>query len=87
MIIDRQKEQIRQQQETMVLLVGDPLHLWKALRRHFQLHPMMIFEDLPFAPDFKLAKKILSLGLYLIDTSAAGKMKNVYSTLKMFINY
>ena len=41
----------------LTLPVGDPLHLWKGLRRHFQLFPIAVLNDLPLASDIEEVKK------------------------------
>lgn len=61
-----------------IVPTGDPLHLWKDLRRRFQQHVIALFSNSPLATDFERAKSILNVGKALNDTSDVGKMRDIY---------
>lgn len=62
----------------IIIPVGDPLHLWKALRTRLQKLPIAIFGNSSFVSDIDGVKNVLQLGNALNDFSQTGKMRDSY---------
>ena len=68
---------------TLTIPIGDPFHLFKALRSRYQIHPIKLYADSDLSTDYEKAESILEIGQALSDMTHLGKMRDCYC-IKLF---